>query len=151
MSIILIFVTQICLRCPTRKVGIQCSVFPSHRFSKGLIVMITKRFWCSLLSAQSQQHSSQLSSLTDIMNWLEFTLKMKPPFPLLFFFFLNEWLRGKKNEWLRKNYLEIVEILSDLWNDLSFHYRMMCESNLNTEGRKGKQRNTTCQFIDLIT
>lgn len=53
-------------------------------------------------------------------------------------------------EWLRKSDLEILKILPDLWNDLSFHYRMMSESNLNIEEKKGKERNITCQFIGLI-
>lgn len=61
-------------------------------------------------------------------------------FPLLYL----KWVTKKKSD------LEILGILSDLWHDLSFHYRMMLESNLNTEEKKGKKGSIICQFIDLI-
>lgn len=83
--------------CPTWKMKIQCSVFPSNRISKCLI----PRCLSGALScwAQIQHHNSQLSSLSDTINWLEFTLKMKPPSPLLCFRWMTKkkWFRNSKN------------------------------------------------------
>lgn len=119
--------------------------------SKCLIPLVLTPRDCGVLCFQPRFNSTVLRSAllwTQSVNWSShWKWNILSPSSIL-----NEWQRwGAGKGWLRKkNDLEILEILSDLRNDLSFHYRMMFESNLNIEGKKGKEGNITSKFIDLI-